>query len=129
MNETHARNWFFNRRLKGMEPIKTTILCKTRWDTCSTITIKNFIIKMYVYKMTCVIQYPCSSHASSPPSPHMYTHVPYSFAVHFPRQHWFWGAWNIGFITKCPNSFVQDCSKPWHELKSTSNEEKKRNSK
>ena len=29
-----------------------------------------FIIKMNVYKMTCMIQYPCSKHASSPSLPH-----------------------------------------------------------
>ena len=48
-----------------------------------------------------------------PPSPTKqcwYTHGPYSFAVHYPWQPWFWGAGNRGFITKCPNSFVQDCS-------------------
>ena len=48
-----------------------------------------------------------------PPSPTKqcwYTYASYSFAAHYLWQHWFWGAGNRIFITKCPNSFVQDCS-------------------
>ena len=46
-----------------------------------------------------------------PPSPTKqcwYTYVSYSFAAHYLWQHWFWGVGNRVFITKCPNSFVQD---------------------
>ena len=38
--------------------------------THALLIIITFIIKMYVYKMTCMIQYPCSKHASSPSLPH-----------------------------------------------------------
>ena len=53
--------------------------------------------------------YPCSNHASFLFLPCWYKIAPYSFAVHYLWQHWFWRAGNRGFITECPNSFVQDC--------------------
>ena len=47
----------------------------------------------------------------SPPSPTKQWYMcRLSFAVHYPWQHWFWGVGNRVFITKCPNSFIQDCS-------------------
>ena len=93
----------------------TTILYKICWDTCCNNHhyVHNQDIWL-VYKMTCMIQYPCSKHVSSPSLPTKqcwYPHASYSFVVHYPWQHWFWGAGNRVFITKCPNSFVQDCSK------------------
>ena len=46
----------------------TSILYKTHWDTCST----NYhcVHNQDGYKTTCMIQYPCSKHASSPSVPH-----------------------------------------------------------
>ena len=37
--------------------------------THALLIIITFIIKMYVYKMTCMILYPCSKHASFPSLP------------------------------------------------------------
>ena len=44
--------------------------CTKLIGTHALLIIITFIIKMYVYKMTCMIQYPCSKHASSPSLPH-----------------------------------------------------------
>ena len=44
--------------------------CTKLVGTHALLTIKKFVIKLYVCKMTCMIQYPCSSHASSPSLPH-----------------------------------------------------------
>ena len=44
--------------------------CTKLVGTHALLIIITFIIKMYVYKMTCMIQYPCSKHASSPSLPH-----------------------------------------------------------
>ena len=44
--------------------------CTKLVGTHALLILIMFIIKMYVYKMTCMIQYPCSSHASSPSLPH-----------------------------------------------------------
>ena len=44
--------------------------CTKLVGTHALIIIITFIIKMYVYKMTCMIQYPCSKHASSPSLPY-----------------------------------------------------------
>ena len=61
--------------------------CTKLVGTHALLIIITFIIKMYVYKMTCMIQYPCSKHASSPSLPHLkqcwYTYASYSFAAHY----------------------------------------------
>ena len=44
--------------------------CTKLVGTHALLIIITFIIKMCVYKMTCMIQYPCSKHASSPSLPH-----------------------------------------------------------
>ena len=44
----------------------STILYKTRWDICST---NHHYVHNQDYMYKCMIQYPCSKHASSPPSP------------------------------------------------------------
>ena len=44
--------------------------CTKLVGTHALLIIITFIIKMYVYKMACMIQYPCSKHASSPSLPH-----------------------------------------------------------
>ena len=44
--------------------------CTKLVGTHALLIIITFIIKVYVYKMTCMIQYPCSKHASSPSLPH-----------------------------------------------------------
>ena len=44
--------------------------CTKLVGTHALLIIITFIIKMYVYKMTSMIQYPCSKHASSPSLPH-----------------------------------------------------------
>ena len=44
--------------------------CTKLVGTHALLILIMFIIKMYVYKMTCMIQYPCSKHASSPSLPH-----------------------------------------------------------
>ena len=63
-----------------------------------------FIIKMYVYKMTCMIQYPCSKYVSSPSLPP----PPSSVGIHIPLTHsqctilgqlWCWG---VGFRVFIP---------------------------
>ena len=83
-----------------------TILCKTRWDTCSINHLYVHNQDVYVRKMTRMIQYPCSNHAHSPPSP------PSNVGIHsslYILIHLQWEVGNRDFITKCPNSFVQDC--------------------
>ena len=94
----------------------TTILYKTRWDTCST-------NHHYVHKSRCM----CTKwhvwfnvHVLSmrlpPPSPTKqcwYTFASYSFAVHCPWQHWFGGAGNrVFFYYKMSRQFctrLQNC--------------------
>ena len=74
--------------------------------THSLQTIIKFIIKMYVYKITCMIQYPCSNHASSPsPLSNIGIHMSLIHSQYTLLD-------NIDFVEwgKCPNSFVQDCS-------------------
>ena len=44
--------------------------CTKLVGTHALLTIKKFVIKLHVCKMTCMIQYSCSSHASSPSLPH-----------------------------------------------------------
>ena len=44
--------------------------CTKLVGTHALLIIITFIIKMYVHKMTCMIQYSCSKHASSPSLPH-----------------------------------------------------------
>ena len=55
--------------------------CTKLVGTHALLIIITFIIKMYVYKMTCMIQYPCSKHASSPSLPHqaMLVHICFLF--------------------------------------------------
>ena len=76
------------------------------------IIIITFVIKMYVYKMTCMIQYPCSKHASSPSLPHQAKLV-YTCLSFIPSAlsstTLILGSGERSFYTKCPNSFVQDC--------------------
>ena len=76
------------------------------------IIIITFVIKMYVYKMTCMIQYPCSKHASSPSLPHqaMLVYTCLSFIPSaLSSTTLILGSGEQRFYTKCPNSFVQDC--------------------
>ena len=44
--------------------------CTKLVGTHALLILNMFIIKMYVYTMTCMIQYPCSKNASSPSLPH-----------------------------------------------------------
>ena len=44
--------------------------CTKLLGTHALLIVIMFIIKMYVYKMTCMIQYPCSKYASPPSFPH-----------------------------------------------------------
>ena len=79
--------------------------CTKLVGTHALLIIITFKIKMYVYIMTCRIQYPCSKHASSPSLPTKqcwYTHASHSFPVHYLWQHWFWGAGNRVFIQNVP---------------------------
>ena len=64
--------------------------CTKLVGTHALLIIITFIIKMYVYKMTCMIQYPCSKHASSPHSltkQCWYTYASNSFTAHYLSQH------------------------------------------
>ena len=88
--------------------------CTKLVGTHALIIIITFVIKMYVYKMTCMIQYPCSKHASSPSLPHqaMLVYTCLSFIPSaLSSTTLILGSGEQSFYTKCPNSFVQDCSK------------------
>ena len=67
---------------------------------------------MYVYIMTCRIQYPCSKHASSPSLPHqamlVYTCLSFIHSA-LSLTTLILGSGEQSFYTKCPNSFIQDC--------------------
>ena len=87
--------------------------CTKLFGTHALLILITFTIKMYVYKLTCMIQYPCSKHASSPSLPHQ-AMLAYTCLLFIPSALSFdnidfWGVGNRVFITKCPNSFVQDC--------------------
>ena len=88
--------------------------CTKFIGTHAVIIITTFIIKIYMCtKWHVWFNIHVLSMRPPPPSPIKqcwYTHVSYSFAVQYPWQHWSWGAGNRVLITKCPNSFVQDCS-------------------
>ena len=94
--------------------------CTKLIGTHALLIIITFIIKMYVYKMTCMIQYPCSKHASSPSLPHqaMLVYICFLFirsALSLTTL--IWGAGNRVFINKCPNSFLQDCIQRLKKIK------------
>ena len=68
---------------------------------------------MYVYKMTCMIQYPCSKHASSPSLPHQAMLV-YTCLLFIPSAlsltTLIFGERGTEFLLQnVPTSFVQDC--------------------
>ena len=56
--------------LSSMFPFLKPQSCTKLVGTHALLIIITFIIKMYVYKMTCMIQCACSKHASSPSLPH-----------------------------------------------------------
>ena len=87
--------------------------CTKLVGTHALLIIITFIIKMYVYILTGMIQYPCSKHASSPSLPHQAMLV-YTCLSFIPSAlsltTLILGSREQSFYTKCPNSFVQDCS-------------------
>ena len=87
--------------------------CTKLVGTHALLIIITFIIKMYVFIMTCMIQYPCSKHASSPSLPHQAMLV-YTCLSFIPSAlsltTLILGSGEQSFYTKCPKSFVQDCS-------------------
>ena len=99
--------------------IKKKSISKAKLQSCTKLVgthalliIITFIIKMYVYIMTCMIQYPCSKHASSPSLPHQVmlvctclSFIPSALSL----TTLILGSGEQSFYTKCPNSFVQDC--------------------
>ena len=86
--------------------------CTKLVGTHALLIIITFIIKMYVYKMTCMIQYPCSKHASSLSLPHQAMLV-YTCLSFIPSAlsltTLILGSGEQSFYTKCSISFVQDC--------------------
>ena len=85
--------------------------CTKLVGTHALLIIITFIIKMYVYIMTCMIQYPCSKHASSPSPRAMLVYTCLSFIPSaLSLTTLILGSGEQSFYTKCPNSFVQDCS-------------------
>ena len=96
---------------------QTTILFETHWDTCST--NHQQVQNQDVYKMVCMIQYPCSNHASSPSLPHQAMLVyscPLFTSSALSLTTLILGVGNRGFITKCPNTFIQDWSYIYQHL-------------
>ena len=94
--------------------------CTKLVGTHALIIIIAFVIKMYVYKMTCMIQYPCSKHASSPSLPHqaMLVYTCLSFIPSaLSSTTLILGSGEQSFYTKCPNSFVQDCIQRLKKIK------------
>ena len=78
--------------------------------------VRISVITLIIKRCVCVNTYMFKAHFLNllppPPSPTKQcwgTHTPPSFTVYNHCQHCFRGAGSVVKITKCPNSFAQDC--------------------